>query len=104
MIIVTLPGMYPYRAIRTAGDMVLGRRIKILLRWLWMALIVSLTWLVVMIPVILLDMGIKSLWPAIEWLPIVPVTILIMAGASTVWVSSYVYLLYRKVVDYVPAQ
>lgn len=104
LIIVTLPGMYPYRAIRTAGDMVLGRRIKILLRWLWMALVISLAWLVIMIPVILLDMGIKSLWPVIEWLPIVPVAILIMAGASTVWVSSYVYLLYRKVVDYVPAQ
>ena len=104
MIIVTLPGMYPYQAIRTAGDMVLGRRIKILLRWLWMVLVIFLAWLVVMIPVILLDMGIKSAWPMVEWLPIVPTAVLIMAGASTVWVSAYVYLLYRKVVDYVPAE
>lgn len=103
MIIITLPGMYPYRAIRTAGDMVLGRRIKILLRWLWMGLMIILAWAVIMIPMILLDMGVKSLWPAIEWLPIVPVTALLMAAASTVWMSSYVYLLYRKVVDYVPA-
>lgn len=103
MIIITLPGMYPYRAIRTAGDMVLGRRIKILLRWLWMGLMIILAWAVIMIPMILLDMGVKSLWPAIEWLPIVPVTALLMAAASTVWMSAYVYLLYRKVVDYVPA-
>lgn len=103
MIIITLPGMYPYRAIQTAGDMVLGRRIKILLRWLWMGLMIILAWAIVIIPIILLDMGLKSLWPAIEWLPIVPVSTLLMAAASTVWMSAYVYLLYRKVVDYVPA-
>ena len=65
---------------------------------------VILFWIVIMIPVILLDMGLKSLWPAIEWLPIVPVAAVLMAAASTVWVAAYVYLLYRKVVDYVPAK
>jgi hypothetical protein len=103
MIIVTLPGMYPYTAIRTAGDMVLGRRIKILLRWLWMALMIILAWGVIMIPIILLDMGLKSLWPAVGWLPIVPITALIMAALTTIWMASYVYLLYRKVVEYAPA-
>lgn len=99
MVIVTLPGMYPYRAIRSAGDIVLGRRIKILLRWLWMVLIIVVAWVVVIIPVILLDMGIKSLWPAVQWLPIVPVFLLIMASLTVIWFSAYVYLLYRKVVD-----
>lgn len=102
MIIVTIPGMYPLQAMRTAGDMVLGRRIKILLRWAWMALVLAIAWAVVIIPIILLDMLIKSLWPATAWVPIVPVAGLLMAAASTVWVSAYVYLLYRKVVDYVP--
>lgn len=102
MIIVTLPGMYPYRAIRTAGDIMIGRRVTLLLRWLWMVLMVILAWIIVMLPIILIDMGLKALWPAITWLPIVPVAVLIMAGLSTVWFSAYVYLLYRKVVDYVP--
>ncbi len=102
MIIVTIPGMYPYQAIKTAGDLMLGRRIKLLLRWLWMALMIIVAWLIVLIPTILLDMGLKSLWPSISWLPLVPVIALFMAAASTVWVSAYVYLLYRKVVDYVP--
>lgn len=102
MIIVTIPGMYPLQAMRTAGDMVLGRRIKILLRWAWMALVLAVAWAVVIIPIILLDMLIKSLWPVTAWVPIVPVAGLLMAAASTVWVSAYVYLLYRKVVDYVP--
>lgn len=102
MIIVTLPGMYPYKALRTSGDMVLGRRIKILLRWLWMGMIIILAWGIVVIPFILLDMGIKSLWPALQWVPIVPVVALAMASLSTIWTASYVYLLYRKVVDYAP--
>ena len=69
-----------------------------------MALMVVIFWLVIMLPIILLDMGIKSLWPAVQWLPIVPVAVIFMASISTVWVSAYVYLLYRKVVDYVPAK
>ena len=104
MIIVTLPGTYPYQAIKAAGDIMVGRRIKMLLRWLWMAIMVVIFWLVIMLPIILLDMGIKSLWPAVQWLPIVPVAVIFMASISTVWVSAYVYLLYRKVVDYVPAK
>ena len=102
MIIITLPGMYPLEALRSAGDIVLGRRIKILLRWVWMLFVVGVFWAVVLIPIILLDMGIKSLWPAIQWLPIVPVSMVVIAAGTAVWIAAYIYLLYRKVVDYVP--
>lgn len=104
MIIVTLPGMFPYQALRTAGDLVLGRRTKILLRWLWMMFVIGIAWVVVMIPVILLDMGLKSLWPAIQWLPVIPFFALGMTAGSTVWAAAYVYMLYRKVVDYVEVE
>lgn len=104
MIIVTLPGMYPYKAIKTAGDIMQGRRIKLLLRWVWMALTVLVAGIVVMIPIILLDMGLKHLIPALEWLPLVPVVLVFWTALSIVWIAAYVYLLYRKVVDYVPEQ
>lgn len=104
MVIVTLPGMYPYQAIKTAGDIVLGRRIKLLLRWLWMALVVSVATLVFMIPIILLDMLLKGAWPALQSVPIVPVAFVVWLALMTIWVSSYVYMLYRKVVDYVPGK
>lgn len=99
LVVVTLPGMYPFRAIKTAGDLVIGRRLRILLRWLWMLLGLGLFWVVVMIPVILLDTWVKSVWPAIGGVPTIPVVLLIMSSLSIVWVSGYVYLLYRKVVD-----
>jgi len=104
MIIVTLPGMYPYKAIRTAGDIMQGRRIKLLLRWIWMILSVLVAGIVVMIPIILLDMGLKHLVPALDWVPLVPIALLIWSAFSIVWIATYVYLLYRKVVDYVPEQ
>ncbi len=99
LIIVTLPGMYPFRAIKIAGDLVLGRRARILLRFLWLLVLTALAWAAVMIPAILFDGWIKGVWPVIAWLPIIPVFLLALGSLTVVWFSSYVYLLYRKVVD-----
>ena len=98
LVVVTLPGMYPYQAIKTAGDLVVGRRLRVLLRFLWLALTVVISWALIMIPIILFDAWLKGLWPSIGWLPIVPIALLGLSALTIVWVSSYVYLLYRKVV------
>ncbi len=98
LVVVTLPGMYPFVAIKTAGDLVIGRRVRILLRFLWMALGVGVVWLVVMIPVIIFDSWIKGLWPAIQWFPTIPIATLVMSSLTVVWTAVYIYLLYRKVV------
>lgn len=98
LVIVTLPGMYPFSAIKTAGDMVVGRRLRILLRLIWMGLAIVISWAIIMIPIILLDTWIKGIWPVIDWLPVIPLTLLILGSLTIVWSSSYIYLLYRKVV------
>lgn len=99
MIVVTLPGMYPMRALRTAGDMVVGRRLRILLRLLWLVGFLVVAWAIVMVPIILIDAWLKNVWASINWIPIVPLALLAMSSFTVVWVSAYVYLLYRKVVD-----
>ncbi len=99
LIIVTLPGMYPYQALKTASDLVIGRRLRILLRLVWMIFVTIVVWAFVMIPMILFDLWIKSIWGAISGVPIIPLTLLIMGAVTVIWISSYVYLLYRKVVD-----
>lgn len=99
LVVITLPGMYPWNALKIAGDMVVGRRLRILLRILWMVLVAAVIWFVVMVPLILFDTWLKGLWPAIEWLPLVPMTMLILSSCTVVWAASYIYLLYRKVVD-----
>jgi hypothetical protein len=98
LIIVTLPGMYPMTAIKTAGDMVVGRRLRILFRLIWMLFCVALLWIVIMIPVIMLDSWVKSTWSTVNWLPVVPIFLLAVSSATVVFVSSYIYLFYRKVV------
>ena len=99
LIVVTLPGMYPWQAIRTAGDLVVGRRVRILLRVIWLMLSVIVFWAVIVIPVIILDSWLVSIWDFVDKLQLVPITVLAVSSGATIWSSSYIYLLYRKVVE-----
>lgn len=99
-IIVTLPGMYPLKALRTSRQLILGRRLPLLLRVIWMALFLAVLWAIIIIPVVLFDGWIKWAIPVIEWIPIVPFAVLVMSTFSIFWIAAYIYLLYRKVVDY----
>ncbi len=99
LVVVTLPGVFPMRALRTASDLVMGRRLKILRRILWLFLLVAIVWTAVVLPMILFDGWLKSVWTAIQWLPIVPGTLLIMSTVSFMYSGAYIYLLYRRIVD-----
>jgi hypothetical protein len=99
LVIVTLPGMYPLRALRIAGDLVVGRRLRILYRLIWGAVVVAVAWLVVLVPLVLLDAWLKQTWQQLAGVPVVPTGVAVMGAISAVWYSSYVYLLYRRIVD-----
>ena len=98
LIIVTLPGMYPFRALKVAGDMVVGRRLRIMYRLLWGGLNIVVVWALIMIPVIMIDSWMKTIWTAISWFPTLPIILLVLTTLTVIFASSYVYLLYRKVV------
>lgn len=99
LVIITIPGMYPYRAIKAAGDLVIGRRVKILLRLIWMSVSLFITWAAIMIPIIMFDSWLKGVVPVIENIPFVPILFLVISALSMVWISSYIYLFYREVVN-----
>lgn len=99
LVVVTLPGMYPFQALAAAGDLVTGRRIRILLRLVWMLLTIVVIWALIMIPLILLDTWLKGIFSQIQWFPTIPIALLIMTSFTVVWSASYIYLLYRKVVE-----
>lgn len=98
-VIVTLPGMYPWQAIRIAGDMAVGRRVRILLRVLWGFLIAALLWVIVLVPLILLDTWLSSMWDWVLNIPVVPVALLLLTVTSIIWLSVYIAMLYRRIVD-----
>jgi hypothetical protein len=99
LIIITLPGMYPAKALKSATELVRGRRLRILMRVMWMVTVVIIMWALILVPSILFDSWLKSLISGIDWLPLIPVVMLLLSSATVVWVSAYVYLLYRKVVE-----
>ena len=99
LVVVTLPGMYPLRAVKLAGDLVVGRRLRIMLRLLWGLALVLLTWAIILIFAILIDNWISLLWPSVTAIPIVPYVGALLTAYGVVWYAAYVYLFYRKIVD-----
>lgn len=99
LVVATLPGMYPWQAIRAAGDMVVGRRVRILLRILWMMAVAIVLWVVIVLPLILIVRTLTSVVPALESIPIIPVVIALANSIVIIWSATYVYLLYRKIVE-----
>lgn len=99
LIIVTVPGTYPMFAVKAAGDVVIGRRLRILYRLLWLAAMIVIVWFAVMIPIILLVNWLTGLWHWLSVVPIVPVVASILTALTAVWVCGYIYLLYRRIID-----
>ena len=94
MVVVTLPGMYPLKALKASSDLVVGRRLRLLYRLAWLGLTIVMIWAVVILPAIVINS--LSLLSAI---PIVPVVALLLSAFTMVWFTSYIYLLYRKLVS-----
>lgn len=98
LVVVTLPGMYPIQALKAGGDLVVGRRLRIMYRMLWLSLLASLFWLVLVIPTILIDRWLGRLWEFWSYVPLVPVVVAAASSFLVIYCASYIYLLYRKVV------
>lgn len=99
LIAVTAPGLYPMKAIFSASDMMAGRRIKFILRIIYLIIVVVLIYIIVMLPVILIDMWLKG---AIDWLkdwPIVPFFLLVVTCFVFIYLTTYLYLYYRWLLE-----
>jgi hypothetical protein len=99
LVAVSAPGMYPMAAINTASDLIQGRRTRFIIRLLFGLFFLAILWVVVMLPMILLDMGIKG---AVEWMegvPVIPFVLLFMTTFVFIYFSAYIYLYYRRMLD-----
>ena len=102
LIAVSAPGLYPLTAIETARNLIAGRRIRFLIRIIYLIFCIALNYIVVVLPAILLDILIKGAFP---WLvdigiPFVPFVLLVTTVFSFVFISIYAYLFYRQLLDY----
>ncbi|MBQ3429878.1 hypothetical protein IJG21_00420 [Candidatus Saccharibacteria bacterium] len=100
LVAVTAPGLYPLPALKTASDLMMSRRIRFIIRLLYLIFVLALTWVVVMMPIITLDLWLKSFVSWLEGVPVVPFCLLLMTCFSFIYVSVYLYLYYRRLLDY----
>lgn len=93
MIIVTIPGMYPWRALSAASDLVIGQRWRIALRLFVLVVVVFVFWGVILIPGLLLD-G----WLKFNWLPLIPILVQLLGAFTLTYAVTYIYKMYRSMI------
>ena len=99
LIAVSAPGLYPIKAINAASDLMMGRRIKFILRLIALILVMVIFCIIIMLPLILFDFWMKTF----EWtqgIPFVPICLNIVICFLIIYASTYLYLYYRWMLDY----
>lgn len=100
LVAVTAPGLYPLTALKTASDLMAGRRIRFVIRLLFLLLVLAVVWVVVMLPLITIDLWLKGLISWLAGFPFVSILLLTMTCFTFVYISAYLYLYYRRMLAY----
>jgi hypothetical protein len=91
LVVVTLPQMYPWRALQIASELAWYRRTRLLGHTLNIGLTIFLLWLAGLLPALLIDA-----WLRFDWLPLVPIMVQFLGAVTIVYLATYVYRLYRS--------
>lgn len=100
LVAVTVPGVYPMAALATASDLMAGRRIKFIIRVLYLMLVVIIVYIVTILPIMLIDLWLKNIWDWIANVPIVPFALLVVTCFVFIYATTYIYRYYRWLLDY----
>ena len=96
---VSAPGLYPMEALRTVSDLMMGRRIRFILRLVALIVVIVLMWLLIMLPLILFDLWMKSFaWTS--GIPFIPICFTILTCFTAIYVTTYLYIYYRWMLGY----
>ncbi len=100
LVAVTAPGVYPVQALSSASDLMNGRRTKFILRVIYLLLVIVFVYIIIMTPIILIDLWLKSAWEFLAGLPIVPFFLLLVTCFIFIYATIYLYRYYRWLLDY----
>lgn len=102
IIVVSAPGLYPLTAVRMAKNLIMGRRLRFLIRVFYLVIIVALLYLLLLMPAIILDGALKAQfsWLADNKIPFVAIIQLTITVFIFIYLSIYFYLFYRALLDY----
>lgn len=99
LVAVSAPGMYPLPALTATNTLIVGRRIKITVRIVFMLFFLGIFWIILGLPVILLDFLLKVKISFIADLPIVPVWLVTLTSMSFIYATTYLYTMYRDILN-----
>ncbi len=99
---VTAPGLYPVAALRSAHDLMFRRRIQFIIRVLFLVFVVCLNYVVIMIPIILIDNLFKTNFDWVSEIPTISFFLFVMTCFNFIYISAYIYLYYKEMLDYEP--
>lgn len=91
LVLVTLPQMYPWRAMQMASELSLGRRLRLVRHMVALAVALLVMWAAVLFVVLVLDS-----WLRFDWLPLLPVAVQIMSAWTILFAATYIYKMYRS--------
>lgn len=97
---VSAPGVFPLDALRAAKNLAFGRRVQIFTRLLFLVFTLAVVWVVLLLPLIILDLVLKSWLGFLAGFPFIPLVLIILICFSFIYISAYLYLLYRRFLDY----
>ena len=86
---VSAPGLYPLEALKAANEMMMGRRIKFVLRIIALLIVLFVMWAIL-------------IWPMAMWVgesPALAVMLMTVGCFSVMYIASYLYLYYRWMLD-----
>lgn len=95
----TVPGIYPMQAVNATTDLIQGRRTKFIIRVLFSIIFVAVIWIIVMLPLIYLDLFLKQNIEWLEGVPFVSFLLQIMTVFTIIYITAYIYLFYRRMLD-----
>lgn len=96
---VTVPGIYPMQALYAAMDVIQSRRIRYITRIIFLLIFLALMWVIIMLPITWLDLFLKEEMGWLVGFPLVPICLQLMIAFSIVYVTTYLYLFYRRMLD-----
>lgn len=89
LVAVSAPGIYPWKALMTAAELMIGRRIRFLLRIVALIMMLGLLWMIILLPLSVLKLPSEVL----------AVIVAILSCFSMIYTTIYLYLYYRYLLD-----
>lgn len=96
LVATTTPGLYPSDALHSTYDLVFGRRTKIVIRFIFLLFVLAVVCVIFMLPMILLDTWLKSIFDFLSDVPFISFCLLSVTCFNFIYTSAYIYLFYRE--------